>query len=327
MPNRLPAPSSRSPSRGPSSSAPERRGGRRSHYVLDAQEVRFVEEYLIDLDHRAAAERAGYPNPLTGSRLLATPRVQSAIALAKRRRLSRLQIYGDQIVRRWDAIANADVNELVESRRVNCRNCHGRDHEHRWDEVEYRALIRAHNAALDAYDALPSSHRDPTPGNRDFVPPPVLDERGGSGFRPNDPPHPDCPKCGGDGVLKVVVKDSRYFSPAAKLLYDGVEVVQGNVKMKIRDRSWAEQQLARHAGLFNERTPVEEFDPNRMSDDQLDAVLSSMVERGVVELEGEYEEVSHTSSSASSEPAPSEPAVALDPSGQDPDAPEEETLR
>ena len=67
--------------------------------------------------------------------------------------------------------------------------------------------------------------------------------------------------------------------------------------MKLRDRSWAEQQLARHAGLFNDRVPIEEFDPDRMTDDQLTATLVALAERGSIEIEGVAVEVDDERSS------------------------------
>lgn len=245
-------------------------------YLLDPSEIRFVEEYLIDLDPRRAAARANLP-PDRGRVLLARPKVQEAIALQRRRRLSRLQIYADEIVRRWAALASADPNELVELRRVNCRHCNGVDHEYQFTDLEYRHALSQHRAEMDRLARADAD--DPR-----LVP---FDEKGGAGFRHNGPPNPDCPACDGDGVPRVILKDTRNLSESARLLYDGVKVGAGGaIEMKFRDRSWAEQQLARHAGLFNERAPIEEFDPNRMSDDQLDATLHSMIERGVVEIEG-----------------------------------------
>lgn len=260
-------------------------------YVLTPQEHRFVEEYLIDLDPRAASGRANLA-PDKGKTLLARPKIQEAIALARRRRLGRLQIYGDEIVRRWAALASADPNELVEMRRVNCRNCNGVDFEPQYTDLEYRHALAAHRQQTQA---IAAEHRrngtDPDDDPR-LVP---FDERGGAGFRHNGPPNPACPNCDGDGLLKVLIKDSRYLSPQGKLLYDGVKVTAGGVEVKMRDRSWAEQMLARHAGLFNEREPIHEFNPDRMSDEQLDSVLHSMIEHGQVTLDAtpaDYEDVS-----------------------------------
>lgn len=262
-------------------------------FALTNEEDRFADEYLIDNDHRAASVRMGI-DPHRGLLFLRKDTVLSAIALRRRKRLSRLQLYGDEIVRRWATLAGADPRELFELRRVNCRHCRGRDHEYRYDDVEYRAAIRSHNTALDAYDRLPLREREGRP-------PPVFDERGGPGFRVNDDPSPDCPKCGGDGIPRLIIKDTRRLSPAAVLLLDGFKVGPGGaIEVKLRDRSWAEQQLARHAGLFNDRAPVDEFDPDRMSDDQLSSVLHAMAERGVVEIEaveadGDYETVTDVS--------------------------------
>lgn len=239
-------------------------------YVLSPQEVRFVEEYLIDLDHRGAAARVGLP-PARGSSLLASPRVQEAISLAKRRRASRTQIYGDYAVQRVHALATADPREIVEIRRVNCRHCHGIEHAYQFRDLEYRQALSEHRAAQDRLH------------NNERVP---FDELGGAGFKGNAPPNPDCPNCDGEGVLSVLVKDSRNYSPNALLLFDGLKYgAGGSIEVKFRDRSWAEGMLLRHAGALNDRAPIEVFDVDRMTPDQLDAVVTSAVERGIIEYE------------------------------------------
>lgn len=240
--------------------------------VLSPVEQRAVEEYLIDLDPVAAAARAGLT--VNARQFFARPKVQRAVTLARSRRLTRMEIYGDDIVRRWDALARADPREIAEVRRVNCRNCHGEAHEHQYNDVEYRHAIRNYNRETEHLRAV-----DP-----DAVVP-EFDPRGGPGFRQYAAPHPDCPVCDGQGELRVVIKDSSTYSPSALLLMDGVTVSStGQVQVKLRDRSWAEQQLARFAGVFNDRRPIEELDPSRLTRDQLESVVVALAERGVVDL-------------------------------------------
>ena len=50
-----------------------------------------------------------------------------------------------------------------------------------------------------------------------------FDEASGIGYDPRCDPHPDCPECFGEGVVKVFVKDTRDLSPMAERLYAGVE--------------------------------------------------------------------------------------------------------
>src|SRR5689334_9064698 len=126
----------------PSSPARRKPAGQ-SRFALTPQERRFAEEYLIDLDHRAAAARVGLP-PNRGSALLGSARVQEAIALGKRRRASQTQIYSDYAIRRLNLLATADPREIAEVRRVACRYCHGIDHDYQFKDREYREARRLH---------------------------------------------------------------------------------------------------------------------------------------------------------------------------------------
>jgi phage terminase small subunit len=236
---------------------------------LTPQRARFVEEFVISLDPRDAARRAGLAEQ-DGPRLLASHQIQQAISLASRRALSRQQVYLEDTLSNLVALRDADPNELVELRRVNCRHCHGQDHEYQFTDLEHRHAESDHRATM---------LRIPNPEDR--VP---FDEKGGAGFRLNAPPAPDCPACDGDGVLRVIVKDTRTLSRGARLLYDGVKVgAGGSVEVKFRDRGWAEDRIARYAGMFNDRrTPS---DPNRLSDDQLVDAVVALVEHGTVQLE------------------------------------------
>ncbi len=257
----------------PRTSLPGAHPSAQARFVLTPQRARFVEEYLVSLDPRDAALRAGLP-PTDGPRLLASPQIQQAISLASRRALSRQQVYLEDTLRNLVALRDADPNELVEVRRVNCRHCHGQDHERQFTDIEHRHALSAHRASMQKLAAH-------DPDDPAIVP---FDEKGGPGFRLNAPPDPDCPACDGDGELRVVVKDTRTLSHGARLLYDGVKVgAGGSVEVKFRDRGWAEDRIARYAGMFNDRrTPS---DPNRLSDDQLVDAVVALVEHGTVQIE------------------------------------------
>lgn len=248
-PNRIPGPSIRHPIQ--------------KRFVLTPQHVRFVEEFLLSHDPDDAARRVGLL-PKDGRRLLAHRRIQDAISFASRRALSRQQIYLEDVLRNLVALRDADPNELVELRRVNCRNCHGQDHEYQYTDVEFR---RARTEHLARQLRLPDEERVP------------FDERGGPNFNLNGAPDPECPECGGDGILRVIVKDTRTLSYGARLLYDGVKVGAGGaVEVKFRDRAWAEDRLLRYAGAFNDRRAP--TDPNRLNDSQLIEAVATLVERG-----------------------------------------------
>lgn len=83
--------------------------------LLTAKEARFVEEYLIDLNATAAAERAGYSarsSTQIGYELLQRNRVAEAIQEAKARRSERTEITADRVLEELRRIALADIRRL-----------------------------------------------------------------------------------------------------------------------------------------------------------------------------------------------------------------------
>ena len=130
-------------------------------------------------------------------------------------------------------IASADVNELIGTRIGACRFCHGDNHLYQWKEREFlEACQRAEQA-------------DP--------PEPLPDIAGGFGYRRTAAPHPSCPECEGEGVMRVVPQDSRNLSPAAKMIYEGVKKTRDGFEIKIADRHKARENAARILGAFVDR--------------------------------------------------------------------------
>lgn len=65
---------------------------------LPDKQARFVEEYLIDLNATAAAERAGYSDGNYGRQLLTNPNVSEAVAAALVERTERTKVTADWVV-------------------------------------------------------------------------------------------------------------------------------------------------------------------------------------------------------------------------------------
>lgn len=74
--------------------------------TLTDKQQRFVQEYLVDLNATQAAIRAGYSQKTAGSvgfENLKKPEIQAAIAKAKEKRLSRINITQDMVVKEvWE---------------------------------------------------------------------------------------------------------------------------------------------------------------------------------------------------------------------------------
>lgn len=85
--------------------------------ALTPKQQRFVEEYLVDLNGKQAAIRAGYsPNcaEVTASRLLRNAKVAAAVAQARRERAERTAVTQDGVVQALARIAFSDVRELFD---------------------------------------------------------------------------------------------------------------------------------------------------------------------------------------------------------------------
>jgi phage terminase small subunit len=84
--------------------------------ALTPRQRRFVEEYLIDLDARAATRRAGYSprTKATPHNLLRNPAVARAIGEAMAARAERTGITCERVLEEFARIAFADMRDLAE---------------------------------------------------------------------------------------------------------------------------------------------------------------------------------------------------------------------
>src|SRR5688572_19699107 len=93
---------------------------------LTPKQQLFVSEYLVDLNGKQAAIRAGY-SPKTAevqaSRLLSLAKVKAAVSAAQGERSERTEITQDMVLQELWAIAMADPNEIVQYRRGACPAC------------------------------------------------------------------------------------------------------------------------------------------------------------------------------------------------------------
>ncbi len=201
--------------------------------MLTARQSRFVDEYLVDLNAKQAAIRAGYAErsaEVTASRLLSNAKVAAAIQERMSARSERTKITADMVLDRWWEIATADAGELTQLRRGCCRYCHGDDHLFQWaDEDEFERALASSEVGKEPSDA------------------------GGYGFRDFHLPHAGCPKCGGEGVPRVYAEDTRNLNGSAKLLFAGVKQTKDGLEIKMQDQAKALENVARHLGMFTDR--------------------------------------------------------------------------
>jgi len=181
--------------------------------ALDPRHQRFVQEYLVDLNDTQATIRAGYSAKSASEQanhLLRNPQIQKAVEEARKKLQDKLKINAERFIQKLATIAMADPRELVQNKVSCCRFCYGVGHRYQRSDHEMEA-----------------DREDWERQNKD---PQLFNENGGAEFSLALPPVETCPHCAGDGESRVVLKDARDLSPAARLLYCGVNQTKFGVE-------------------------------------------------------------------------------------------------
>jgi len=136
-----------------------------------------------------------------------------------------------------------DPNELISMRVGCCRYCWGRGGGYQWRDREYMdELARVEKAN----ERLPVEKHQPLPA-----------PQGGFGFNLALDPNPECLECSGEGVMRVVPKDTTKLSPGALHLYRGVKVTKDGVQVLFGDKEKALENIGRMLGAFNDKVRVD----------------------------------------------------------------------
>jgi hypothetical protein len=223
---------------------------------------RFTREYLVDLNGKEAAIRAGY-NPeyatVIASKLLAQPNVRAQVEAAQSELAKRVGATVEDVALRYWMLASADPNELFQHQRTCCRYCWGMNHHYQRtaremerDRAEFEYLVAARRTELEDSGAGPSVAKRVL----GIVGVGIFDDRGGIGWDPRRDPSSDCPECFGEGVSRVFLADTRDLSPAAKMLYAGIELTKDGIKIKMHDQDAALLKYAQHIGMFPPRLKI-----------------------------------------------------------------------
>ncbi|HHR6132283.1 TPA: terminase small subunit [Providencia alcalifaciens] len=210
------------------------------NYGLNDSQVKFVNEYLIDLNRAAAYKRAGYKGEgntayVNATRMLRNAKVSRAIADALAERERRTEITQDAVLKMWWDIATADVNELTEYRRLCCRHCWGFGFNYQWrDAIEFEDAVT---------EARVKKKKIPH-------------DNGGYGYDNSLDPNPDCPRCNGFGIGHAHFHDTRDLTGAARRLFAGVKEGKFGVEVITRNQDDALKMVAQHLGMLKNRTEV-----------------------------------------------------------------------
>lgn len=212
---------------------------------LEVQWIRLVDVYLTCFNatqsyievYGESGSRASMAS--CASAILNKPNVREYMALRLASAFKRAEDASNKLINHLQMAAYGDVTELVENICLPCRHCHGPDFKYQYTPGEWEQVEEEYERKLAAGDTL-------------AIPP---NPKGGTGYNAKLNPHPDCPECFGMGKTKVVMKDTRYMSPAAKVLYRGVQ--QGKeTKMIVASAEKAQEILAKVLKLYEDKTEV-----------------------------------------------------------------------
>lgn len=210
------------------------------NYGLNDMQVRFVEEYLIDLNRTAAYRRAGYKGEgntayVNASRLLRNAKVSQAIRDALDERSRRVKVTQDEVLKWWWDIATADATQLTEHHRGCCRYCWGLGHNYQWrDAVEFEER---------RLEAVERDRREP-------------EDTGGYGYDSTLDPNPDCPRCNGVGIGRSVFHDTRDLTGAERRLFAGIKEGKSGLEVITRNQDEAMKMVAQHLGMLKTKTEL-----------------------------------------------------------------------
>lgn len=222
-------------------------------HELSAKQIAFVEHYCrwrnATQAYTAAYDTNGSyeTRAQEGRRLLADRRVQAAIKERQRIATETSGLDVGWLLQRFAAIATADPRELIGLKIGCCRYCWGERFGYQWREREYlEQLAEAERLQEEARGRG---------GNPNAILYP--DPAGGFDFNATRPPHPDCPQCHGEGVERVVPRDTDNLSDEALLLFGGVKrKADGSLEIIVADRMKAAELAGRIMGAFTDNVSV-----------------------------------------------------------------------
>jgi phage terminase small subunit len=175
----------------------------------------------------------------SGFEILKRPKVQKFLKKQHDKLLKNREKLAEEVLGRYREIALGDPNELVEHRRHACRYCYGVDHRYQYTKAEWEKVVAEWITKCD--EALRLNLPEPKD----------LDYQGGIGYSTRYDPHEGCPECHGEGVGKVVLKDTRKALSATSL-YAGAKRTQQGLEIKIANQDKALEMLAKHLNMFKD---------------------------------------------------------------------------
>jgi phage terminase small subunit len=200
----------------------------------------FVRHYLIHQNASRAYREAGYRDgPGTrqsAHRLLTSAYIQARIVEARQGLLAALDVTVEEVVRRFRDIAFADIAGIVGLHVGACRFCYGVGHTYQW------------RTPREFHECLAQPHRDfSATGDREAEGHP----EGGYGYDASLPPNQDCSECGGEGIPRIVFKDTRVLTDSERAVFAGVVETRYGVNYRFHNQMKALGELAKRIGFYD----------------------------------------------------------------------------
>lgn len=209
-------------------------------YTTEKQEL-FCVKFVETQNRLEAYLFAGYTNNGDAQKradsIYANPKVQARIKELSEQAGETADVTMAMVLRRFWQIATADATELINLKVGCCRYCYGEGGHYQYRMREYTDLVAKWEE---------NQRKNP----RDTTPCP--EAKGGFGYDATKPPSPKCEECHGEGLERVVARDTTKLSGGARLLYGGVEQTRNGLKIHMADPMKALENVTRILGGFKD---------------------------------------------------------------------------
>lgn len=159
------------------------------------------------------------------------------------------------VMRHWLDIATADPTKVVTHRRICCRYCHGKNHLYQWRDVGEWS-----EAVAEAVDANNRRAKMKPPAKPVAMP----SDAGGMGFRFNEKPHAQCPRCLGEGESDLLMYDVSQLDERERKLIAGIKMGKYGPEVAFHDQAAAMTNIAKALGMLTEKVKI--VDPDAATD-------------------------------------------------------------
>lgn len=248
---------------------------------LTAKQARFVELYetpgTVAFGNATEAYRQTYNvknlNDVGVGRqaheLIKSPKIASVLEKTRTAVAQNVVFDRSDVLRHLVELVNADPSKVSHIRHICCRHCHGVNHAYQWrDPEEYWTRV------AEVMDANTRGERSADrKGVTDWAPQAIPTDEGGYGWRRPTKPHPDCPRCFGEGHEDMYIADMSTLTGPERRLIAAVKKTKDGIEVKMRDQDGALNTIAQVLKMLVQRAEISGPDGGPMQLQAIHAVL------------------------------------------------------